>query len=107
MKERFYVKDTIEDTWDTILRHFGQCEDRAITEKFIKIADILVGHVDRSSTEGAMALAKSFDIQFRHSRKDHTLTDKNTGEYLVWAHFVSDEGIVNMHLSAKNLPVRG
>ena len=107
LKERFYVKDTVEDKWDTILRHFGQCEARAITEKFIKIQPqiSLWDRLTGIPLKAAMAVAKSFDIQFKHSWKDHTLTDKHTGEFLVWAHFVPDEGIINMHLSAKNLPM--
>ena len=40
---------------------------------------------------------------FRHSWRDHTLTTKEGGEYLIWCKFLPDDGKMVIYLSTKHI----
>ena len=52
-----------------------------------------------------MTVAKDYNIQFKQTWRDHTLSEKSTGEYIMWAHFQPDLGQVIVYLSDKNVPM--
>ena len=52
-----------------------------------------------------MTVAKNYGIAFKQNWRDHTLTEKTSGEYIMWAHFQPDIGQVTISLSEKNIPM--
>ena len=55
--------------------------------------------------KAAMTVAKDYSIMFKQVWREYTLTEKNTGEYIMWAYFQPDIGQLTVHLSEKNIPI--
>ena len=107
LKERFYINDREENSWDNIVAKLGKCSDSDNRQKDIKIQPqiSLWDRVTAIPLKAAMTVAKDYNIQFKQTWRDHTLSEKSTGEYIMWAHFQPDLGQVIVYLSDKNVPM--
>ena len=107
LKERFFINDREESSWDTIVAKFGKSVDTDTRQKDIKIQPqiSLWDRVTAIPLKAGMTVAKDYGVLFKQNWRDHTLTEKNTGEYIMWAYFQPDIGQVTVHLSEKNIPL--
>ena len=107
LKKRFYINDGEETSRENILPKLGKCNDNDNRPKDIKIQPqiSLWDRVTAIPLKAAMTVAKGYNIQFKQIWRDHTLMEKNTGEYIMWAHFQLDLGQVIVYRSEKNVPM--
>lgn len=104
LEERFYIDDWEETQWDKTVKCFGKVADSKTGLQTLKIQPqiSLWDRITGIPLKVAMTVSDTFHLQFRHSWRDHTLVDRNTGEYLCWIHFEPAEGKCTVHLSMKN-----
>ena len=102
LKERHFVKDHVENSWEKIQKAFGPCQDKDHKAREIRVQP-QVSLWDRTTglpLKVAMAVVEMWGITFRHSWRDHTLTTAE-GEYILWCHYLPAAGKMVLYLSRK------
>lgn len=102
LKERHFVKDHVENSWEKIQKAFGTCQDKDHKVREIRVQP-QVSLWDRTTglpLKVAMAVVEMWGMTFRHSWRDHTLTTAE-GEYILWCHYLPAAGKLVLYLSRK------
>lgn len=102
LKEKHYINDHVETNFDRVQEYFGPCQGKERSVKGIRVQP-QVSLWDRTTglpLKVAMAVAEMWNIGFRHSWRDHTLTTKD-GEYILRCHYLPAAGKMTVYLSKK------
>ena len=107
LKERFFLKEREEQDWNRITEKFGNFQGSSQTNaNYLKVQPqiSLWDRITGLPLKIAMTVAEQAGISFRHNWRDLTLTQKDSGEYVLWIHYSPDDGTVIVYLSAKHIP---
>lgn len=104
LEERFYIEDEEETKWERIEKKFGQCQDDKSKTIRIQPQISLWDRITGLPLKVAMVVAQDYGLAFKHSWKDHTISHKDSNEYMMWANFSPEHGTVTIYLSEKNIP---
>lgn len=104
LEERFYIEDEEESKWERIEKKFGQCQDDKSKTIRIQPQISLWDRITGLPLKVAMVVAQDYGLVFKHSWKDHTISHKDSNEYMMWANFSPENGTVTIYLSEKNIP---
>ena len=107
LKERFFLKEREEQDWNRITEKFGNFQGSSHTNaNHLKVQPqiSLWDRITGLPLKIAMTVAEQAGISFRHNWRDLTLTEKDSGEYVLWIHYSPDDGTVIVYLSEKHIP---
>lgn len=105
LQERFYINEKEEQDWDMITTEFGTYQESQNKPPELKVQPqiSLWDRITGLPLKIGMSIAEDAKIFFKHSWKDLTLMQKDSGEYLLWVHYTPDDGLVTLYISQKNI----
>ena len=107
LQEHFYIRDKEEQDWDRVVKTFGtylgpptSAAKHLKVQPQISLWDRLTG----LPLKIAMKALEISSVEFKHNWRELTLTQKDSGEYIIWIHYSPEDSVVTIYMSEKHIP---